>query len=327
MSQEKKGTVLCVDDEPGILRSLQWLLQKDFDVKTAVGGEDGLRVVKENDFDVIISDQRMPGMTGAQFLAQAKTLSPRSMRLLLTGYSDVPAMISSVNEAEIWHFIKKPWDNDTLKGLVETAAKIAVESAGTSFKTPEQIADGDILLISVDEDVRRTLKESLGEKANITYAHSLLQAMQVLSTHESTGTIVSEAKLGSTDVTRFLSLLKQKRPEIVSVVMADEADVEQLVTLINRGQIYRFVSKPLKKGYLKLVVGSALAKHVQLAASPTMRARHTTKRDDTLEQALLQEMELADADSNYEKGEVVGSFDRIRSSFKKLFGRRGDSPR
>ena len=63
--EKKKGTILCVDDEPGILRSLQWLLQKEFDVLTASSGQQGLVLVQQNSFDVLISDQRMPGMTGS----------------------------------------------------------------------------------------------------------------------------------------------------------------------------------------------------------------------------------------------------------------------
>lgn len=118
MMQEKKGRVLCVDDEPALLRSLQWLLEKDFDVKIALGGAEGLREVREHDFDVILSDQRMPGMTGAEFLGQARAISPRAMRILLTGYTDMETLLSSVNEGEIWRFVNKPWDREELSNLV-----------------------------------------------------------------------------------------------------------------------------------------------------------------------------------------------------------------
>ena len=117
----KQGLILCVDDEPNILRSLHWLLGKRFDVKTAESGQDALPLVKEFDFDVIISDQRMPGMTGAEFLREARKISPRSMRLLLTGYSDMSAILRSVNESEIYRFIKKPWDMKTLVTVTEEA--------------------------------------------------------------------------------------------------------------------------------------------------------------------------------------------------------------
>ena len=82
----KKGLILCVDDEPNILRSLNWLLRKDFDVLTAPNGHEALALVRQNDFDVIISDQRMPGMTGVEFLREVSRVSPRAIRILLTGY-------------------------------------------------------------------------------------------------------------------------------------------------------------------------------------------------------------------------------------------------
>jgi len=72
MSQTK-GKVLCVDDEKNILRSLKWMLQKDFEVHTATSGQAGLMLVADHDFDVVISDQRMPGMMGSEFLREVRT--------------------------------------------------------------------------------------------------------------------------------------------------------------------------------------------------------------------------------------------------------------
>ncbi len=235
MTQEKKGHVLCVDDEPVLLRSLTWLLEPEFHVKTARGGEEGLRVVEDNDFDVIISDQRMPGMTGAEFLAQAKVMSPRAMRLLLTGYSDMEALVSSVNDGEIWRFIQKPWNKEELRDLVETAAQVAKESDGASFETPVEIADAsNVLVVGQDEELHLAIEENPDAYTRISHAYSLSQAAQMLS-EERIGAIVSEVKNGSDDVIRFIALLKQKRPDIVSVVVADETDLKQLVRLINDG--------------------------------------------------------------------------------------------
>jgi DNA-binding NtrC family response regulator len=89
----KKGSVLCVDDEPNILRSLHWMLHKEFDVMTAPDGLTALEMLRKHDFDVIVSDQRMPGMIGSEFLREACKVAPRSMRILLTGYSDMPAIL------------------------------------------------------------------------------------------------------------------------------------------------------------------------------------------------------------------------------------------
>ena len=96
-----RGRVLCVDDEPNVLRALHWLLQKDFDVSTATSGQEGLKLVRESSFDVVISDQRMPEMSGVDFLREVRAIAPRAMRILLTGYSDMQAILRSVNESEM----------------------------------------------------------------------------------------------------------------------------------------------------------------------------------------------------------------------------------
>ena len=122
---EKKGRVLCVDDEPHVLRALQWLLQKDFEIHTAASAQEALRLVGRHDFDVVVSDQRMPGVTGVEFLREVRKIAPRAMRILLTGYSDLDAMVRSVNESEVFRFITKPWDIRELPKLISEAAEIA----------------------------------------------------------------------------------------------------------------------------------------------------------------------------------------------------------
>ena len=313
MLQEKKGNVLCVDDEPALLRSLQWLLEKDFDVKIAVGGEEGLRVIGEHDFDVIISDQRMPGMTGAEFLCQARAVSPRAMRILLTGYTDMEALLSSVNEGEIWRFVNKPWNREELSKLVENAAKIARESDRVDFEVPlENSRGGKVLVISNDHDLYYAFKENPVDNVDIFYTDNLAQAVQVVS-NEQIGTIVSEVKIGSTDVTHFISLLKRKQPEIVSVVVADETDLKQLVKLINDGQVYRYTKKPVQESYLKHLVNSAMAKHEQLVNDPEMQARYAVaEAGESLEQTLIQELGLASVEQSVYDSEHSA----LRADFK-----------
>lgn len=331
MSSTKQGSVLCVDDEPSILRSLQWLLQSDFDIKTAIGGEEGLRAIKDHDFDVVMSDQRMPGMAGAQFLARVKEVSPRSMRLLLTGYSDMPALLSSVNEGEIWQFVKKPWENDELKSLLATAARLAQNSAGAVFAPlPEATSGDNVLLISHDQEVYDALADTLDKDIRILRAVTLAEAVHVLAT-ERISAIVSESRVGTTDIARFLTLVKQKRPEIVSVVISDGTDGEQLIRLINCGQLYRFLNKPLKKGHLQFFARNALAKHYQLLSDPLMRSRYVAATVDMhLEEALMQELGLSEAaELPGANGQAMGGsgnrdagfFRKLRSGFAKLLGR------
>ena len=108
--------VLFVDDETNILRSLQRLLvDEDFPVFTAPSGDEGLRVLGSNpNIGLIVSDQRMPGMNGAEFLARAREVAPESLRILLTGYSDIEATIDAINRGGAYRYVTKPWNDEDL---------------------------------------------------------------------------------------------------------------------------------------------------------------------------------------------------------------------
>src|SRR5438128_1027845 len=95
--------ILCVDDEPNVLEGYRRQLRKQFDITIMVGGKEGLAAIKEKGpFSVIVSDMRMPEMNGAQFLARARELAPDTVRMLLTGQSEMQATIDAVNEGNIF---------------------------------------------------------------------------------------------------------------------------------------------------------------------------------------------------------------------------------
>lgn len=116
-------TVVCVDDELSILRALQRLLMDEgCEVVTASGGAEALEILAQTpDVALIISDQRMPSMTGVEFLSRAKEVAPAALRVMLTGYADIDATMEAVNKGEIWRYITKPWDDDALVLLVRDA--------------------------------------------------------------------------------------------------------------------------------------------------------------------------------------------------------------
>jgi EAL domain-containing protein (putative c-di-GMP-specific phosphodiesterase class I)/FixJ family two-component response regulator len=115
-------TLLLVDDEENILSSLKRLLRRDgYTIITACGAAEGLRCLAETEVDVIVSDQRMPGMTGVEFLRRAKELYPDSIRMVLSGYTELQSIIDAVNEGAIYKFLTKPWDDERLRGHVAEA--------------------------------------------------------------------------------------------------------------------------------------------------------------------------------------------------------------
>ncbi len=116
-------TLLLVDDESNILRALTRMLRRDgYKILTASSGKEGLEVVNDNpDIKVIISDQRMPEMSGTEFLSQVKEISPSIIRIILSGFSDLNTITEAINKGEIFRFISKPWDDDILRENVKDA--------------------------------------------------------------------------------------------------------------------------------------------------------------------------------------------------------------
>ncbi|MBI2504353.1 MAG: response regulator [Candidatus Latescibacteria bacterium] len=113
--------VLIVDDEPHILSAIQDLLEDDFAVLAVTDARMALRLLEEEEVAVILSDQRMPGLSGDQFLREAQKRS-RATRVLITGYADLRALISAVNEGKIYGYVAKPWEPEELHSLVSKAA-------------------------------------------------------------------------------------------------------------------------------------------------------------------------------------------------------------
>lgn len=326
---ENRGKILCVDDEPGIVRSLQWLLQKEFEVFTATCGADALELVKQHSFDVVISDQRMPGMTGVEVLREVRRLSPNTMRILLTGYSDMQAIVQSVNESEVFRFINKPWNIGELPKVVGQAVTIArthpADKASSEISEDAPlVANGErILVIDDDPEMGRAVAEIVGNAANVTFTRNLADAVGILN-KEPVSVIVSETRVGSIDATRLVRLMKSKHPEIVTVMLTGESDADTITTLINQGQIYRFVPKPVRTGYLKLVLNSALRKHHALTDDPKQLFRHAVEHTapDAMH-SLMSDVEKTTRQTDAAEPAAAGTSGFMASlgaSFRRLFG-------
>ena len=114
--------LLLVDDEANIVSALKRLLRRDsYTILTAGSGQEGLEILANNSVDVIVSDQRMPGMTGVEFLRKAKELCPNSIRMVLSGYSELQSVVAAVNEGAIYKFLMKPWDDVQLREHIAEA--------------------------------------------------------------------------------------------------------------------------------------------------------------------------------------------------------------
>ena len=115
---EQDIKILLVDDEPNVLKSLSRLL-KQYYLITASCGEEALLLAKEQTFDLVISDYRMPGINGVDFLIRFKRIQPDAIRMILTGYADLEGVQHAINDAEVFRFINKPWNNLEIVNAVE----------------------------------------------------------------------------------------------------------------------------------------------------------------------------------------------------------------
>jgi signal transduction histidine kinase len=117
-ASDQRPCVLVVDDEPEITASVAELLGRDYRVLTAQSAEEALALLRINAVAVILTDQRMPGGTGAELLAFSLVIAPDASRILFTGYSDISAVIEAVNEGQVYHYLAKPWRPEELKAVI-----------------------------------------------------------------------------------------------------------------------------------------------------------------------------------------------------------------
>jgi DNA-binding NtrC family response regulator len=116
--------VLYVDDEINNLNSFKAAFRRDFEIYTAQSAREGRKVLDSNEIGVIITDQRMPGMTGIEFLESILSIYPDTIRILLTGFSDMNAVMDAINRGQVYKYLVKPWQNDELKLYIQNALEI-----------------------------------------------------------------------------------------------------------------------------------------------------------------------------------------------------------
>lgn len=118
----RQRTLLLVDDEENIISALRRLLRRDgYRILSANSGAAGLDLLLQNDVDVIVSDQRMPGMSGVEFLREARQHRPDSVRMVLSGYTEFQSITDAINEGAIYRFLTKPWDDEQIRTNITEA--------------------------------------------------------------------------------------------------------------------------------------------------------------------------------------------------------------
>lgn len=267
----KKARILVVDDDERILSALKSIFRQRYHVFVTTDGNKALDFLRKYQMHVVISDQRMPIMPGVELLRQSREISPRSVRILLTGYSDLAAIVGSINDGEVYRFINKPWDDHALQTLVSEAVTIALELADTEsdpIYLPAKMTAG-ILVIDDDEDVFRVARELIGGLCPIYYAADTDSALNKLQQHE-VAVVLADVEAGEAKLTSLLKLLKQENPQILAVVVTKAADSETVINLINQAQVFRILSRPLSVGLLKGQLHAALQRYLTYKQTPNL---------------------------------------------------------
>jgi len=164
---KRRHTLLIVDDEVDVLESLRHQFHRAYRVLTAPNARAAIEILKENEVHLILSDQRMPGMSGDALLAEARRMQPDAIRMLFTGYADIQAVINAVNEGHIFRYILKPWDAVELEGVIRQAAE-KYDLLAERKALIEELQEANARLLLANEELARAdrLKSAFIEVAS-----------------------------------------------------------------------------------------------------------------------------------------------------------------
>jgi response regulator RpfG family c-di-GMP phosphodiesterase len=212
-----KHKILIVDDEPANLRMLERLFREDYEPVTAGSGAEAIEMLSHFDVAVIISDQRMPGMTGIEFLQRAAEMRQQTVRIILTGYTDVADLVAAINSGVIYKYITKPWVNVDLMQTVQRA----VEHYEATKNQHQLALENDRLENRVQKSVQgcvKVIREVIAQKSSNLSEHCR-------RTSEFAALIGTRFKLDTGDMERliFASLLH----ELPNIRIPFEMDFEK----------------------------------------------------------------------------------------------------
>lgn len=290
----RKARILIVDDEERILNALRSMFRQRYHVFCTTDGNKALGFMAKYQMHVIISDQRMPEMLGVELLRRSREICPHSVRILLTGYSDLAAIVGSINDGEIYRFISKPWDNRALQTIVAEAVTIGLELANTknsAIVLPARMSAG-VLVVDSDEEVFRVVRELTNSLCPVLYATTQEEALQVMHQQE-IAVVLADVATGGETICTLLKLLKQENPEILSIALTKTADAESVIDLINQAQVFRIMSKPLDLSQLKTHLHAALQRYLAFKKTPQLVLNQRVETVETVRESGIGQRILA----------------------------------
>lgn len=225
--------ILFVDDEERILRSLAMQFRRHYEVLTESDPRRALERLKTERIQVLVSDQRMPQMSGAELLAQARERYPETLRILLTG---------------IFRYLTKPWNPQEMAFTLRQAAEIASRQGLPAPPAATLAAPLSVLLLDDDPETLDCVGAFCHAGGHrLLRARNLAEALVWLNT-EPVEVLVSDLKLAGEHTAPLLKSLAQAHPRLLSLVVTPFRDTQALLELINQAQIFRYLPKPIRRG-------------------------------------------------------------------------------
>ena len=417
-----KARILFVDDEKRVLNAMRGLFRREYELFLTTEGAEAVDLVAQNDIDVIVADQRMPGMTGVEVLGQVKQQSPRTVRILLTGYADPSAVEGSINIGEVFRFLSKPCPPKTLKDTLKLAVEASntqpidaasaeqtvparaetpapkpespappsptteaaseaksepepdaapepveapappsteLPSPGTATPEPSQVTaeaandptspapetvskvpripahlehidpdqtepalqtldeaaiasksdessshwqsvtnvimsadtveetqenvvltpetsgikDIGVVVFTVDSEFAADCIKCLSSDRSTTLATTLVKVAQAIE-QQNAGILVTDFTANTETLQKMINALKRYLPELVTIVISQAHDTTDMISLINHGQIFRYLVKPIEPDSLRQDINAAAIRHLYLLNNPDSLKRH-----------------------------------------------------
>jgi len=270
------GTILFVDDEVNVLQALERVFfgNEEVEILTAESGAAGLDCIQAGEIDVVVSDQKMPGMSGAGFLKQVREISPHTRRIMLTGYRDHDDTVEAINEGGIHQYLNKPWDDDVMRSTVLGMLELRLlEKQNRSLRSRvtgiSRIASDILRLVSPQladhGDQTVTIALCLGKEAGLKQDD--LQTLELAARHHDIGLLSLPPKirgapaglLEAADGQRY-----RRHPELGQKLMAMVPDLQEVGLLIRHhhehwdgnGFPFGLAGKDIPKGARIIAVAS-----------------------------------------------------------------------
>jgi DNA-binding NtrC family response regulator len=254
--------ILFVDDDANILDAYKRQLKRQFQVETAQGGEEGLNAIRNNGpFAVVVSDLRMPGMDGNQFLARVKEIAPESVRMMLTGFADLKTAMDAINRGNIFRLLTKPCAKEVLSEAlsdgIEQYNKISA-AAGSSCAETEVRPRKKVLIVDDDKVIIRIITNAFKEhpELDVMTASDGKQAIDLLNSEE-IDLVLTDLYMPIVNGLQLLGYISKNKPGIPAMVLTGHGSKELEARIKALGD-FQYYEKPMDVNVLSEIILKAL---------------------------------------------------------------------